>query len=52
MIRAAHEAFHIGRVGNFHFYRLSRDRENNEVRAVSYDEETLGAALEAGFEVR
>ena len=52
MIRAAHEAFHIGRAGNFHFYRLSRDRENNEVRAVSYDEETLGAALEAGFEVR
>ena len=52
MIRAAHEAFHIEGAGNFHFYRLSRDRENNEVRAVSYDEETLGAALEAGFEVR
>lgn len=52
MIGAAHEAFQGALAADFHLYRLSRGRDDNEIRAVSYDEETFDAAMEAGFEVR
>ena len=52
MIQAAHEAFQGKELSDFRLLRLSRNRDNNEIRAVSYDEETLDAAIEAGFEVR
>ncbi len=49
-IRAAHEAFcEFGRY-EFRLFRLERNEE--EVRAVGYDKDTLEAALEMGLEVR
>lgn len=52
MILAAHEAFQGKLAADFHLFRLSRGRDDNEIRAVSYDEEVFDAAIEAGFEVR
>ncbi len=52
LIRAAHEAFHEKQTKDFHLFRLGRGRESQEIQAVSYDEETFDAAMEAGFEVR
>lgn len=52
MIRAAHEAFQGKFAEDFHLFRLGRSRDSDEIRAVSYDEETFDAAIEAGFEVR
>lgn len=52
MILAAHEAFSKKNPGDFGYFRLSRDRDNNDIRAVNYEPETLEAAIEVGFEVR
>lgn len=52
MIMAAHEAFQGKNARDFHLYRLGRSRDSKEIRAVSYDKETLDAAIEVGFEVR
>lgn len=49
-IRAAHQAFITGEQYDFALHRLERVR--GAIRAVTYDQETLGAALEAGLEVR
>lgn len=52
MVQAAHEAFHENNAGDFHLCRLGRSRDTRKIRAVSYDEETFDAAIEAGYEVR
>ena len=52
LIRAAHEAFHKKKAKDFHLYRLGRNRNTKEIQVVSYDKETLDAAIEVGFEVR
>lgn len=49
-IVAAHRAFEKSRPYDFRFLRLQRIGE--EIRAVSYDRETLAAAVEMGTEVR
>lgn len=49
-IVAAHEAFSKGSVYDFRLHRL--DRMEDEIRVVTYDQETLAAALETGLEVR
>ncbi len=52
MIRAAHQAFQGREPFDFRLYRLDRETHGDEIRAVCYDEETLDAAIEVGFEVR
>lgn len=49
-IRAAHEAFAEEGDYDFRFHRL--ESANGSIRAVTLDNETLGTALEAGWEVR
>ena len=49
-VRAAHRAFTEDSKYDFHLHRL--ESVKNNIRAVTYDKETLGAALEAGLEVR
>jgi len=49
-IRAAHQAFVEDSKYDFHLHRL--ERMKNTIQAVTYEKETLGAALEAGLEVR
>lgn len=49
-IRAAHQAFTEVSKYDFHLHRL--EWVENTIRAVTYEKETLGAALEAGLEVR
>lgn len=49
-IVAAHEAFSKGSVYDFRLHRL--DRVEDEIRVVTYDQETLTAAFEVGLEVR
>lgn len=49
-IRSAHQAFTEDNMYDFHLHRLERIKHT--IRAVTYEKETLGAALEAGLEVR
>jgi len=49
-IRAAHAAFHGRDKYDLRLHRL--DRIENEIRATTYDEDTLSAAIESDFEVR
>lgn len=49
-ITAAHKAFSTGERYDFCLYRLERIGEN--IRAISYDKETLDAAIKVGLEVR
>jgi predicted ATPase len=49
-IAAAHEAFSQEGTYDFRLHRL--ERINDEVHAMTYDQETLTAALETGLEVR
>jgi len=49
-IAAAHKAFAEGRHYDFCLHRL--ERRNETIRVVTYDQETLAAAIEAGLEVR
>ncbi len=49
-IRAAYEAFKEDESYDFCFYRIERTEQG--IRAVAYDRETLGVALEEGLEVR
>lgn len=49
-IRAAHQAFEETSQFDFHLYRL--ESVDDVIRAVMYDRDTLGAALESGLEVR
>ncbi len=49
-IVAAHEAFSEDEHYNFHLHRL--DRVNGKIRAVTYPQGTLEAAIETGLEVR
>jgi len=49
-IRAAHQAFTADEQYDFALHRLERVR--GLIRAVTYDQETLEAALETGLEVR
>lgn len=49
-IRAAHQAFEQDSQYDFRLHRL--ERIEDIIRAVTYDKETLGAALESGLEVR
>lgn len=49
-IRAAHQAFTEDSNYDFRLHRL--EWMKNTIRAVTYEKETLGAALEAGLEVR
>ena len=52
MIQAAHEAFKELKPFDFRLFGLRRKRKSNEIRAVSYDEETLDAALDMYLEMR
>jgi len=49
-IVAAHRAFHESGAYDFRLHRLERSK--GEILAVTYDEETLEAAIETGLEVR
>ena len=49
-VKGAYEAFAAEEADDFRLLRL--DRTDDEIRAVSYDLETLGAAIETGLEVR
>lgn len=49
-IAAAHQAFAESEVYEFCLHRL--ERRNDDILAVTYDQETLKAALETGLEVR
>ncbi len=49
-IRAAHQAFAASEQYDFALHRL--ERVKGAIRTVTYDQEILGAALEAGLEVR
>lgn len=49
-IEAAHEAFRENRPYAFRLHRL--DRVENETKVITYDQETLGAAIRSGLEVR
>ena len=49
-IRAAHRAFEENDQYDFRLHRLERIRDT--IRAVTYDRDTLGAALETGLEIR
>lgn len=49
-IEAAHRAFTGSSKYDFRLYRL--DRVGKTISVVSYDQETLGAAIETGLEVR
>ncbi|MDP2896508.1 MAG: AAA family ATPase [bacterium] len=49
-IASAHEAFEKSGQYDFRLHRLEQMGE--EIRAVTYDQETLGAAIESGLEVR
>lgn len=49
-IREAHQAFQSSNEGDFLFHRL--DRIHERIESVTYDQEALGAALKADFEVR
>ena len=49
-IEGAHEAFRENRPYGFRLHRL--DRVENEAKVITYDQETLGAAIRSGLEVR
>lgn len=49
-IVAAHKAFSEGERYDFRLHRL--DRVNDSIRVVTYDQETVEAAIEMGLEVR
>ena len=49
-IVAAHRAFSASKYYDFRLYRIERVGE--DIRVVTYDQETLEAAIEAGLEVR
>lgn len=51
-IRAAHKAFMEDELYDFRLHRLDRIGDDDDIRAVTYDQETLDAALEMEFEVR
>jgi AAA15 family ATPase/GTPase len=48
-IRAAHQAFAEDSKYDFHLHRLEHIEDT--IRAVTYEKETLGAALESGLEI-
>jgi predicted ATPase len=49
-IVAAHAAFAASRKDDFYLHRLERAKD--EIRAVTYDQDALGAAIETGLEMR
>ncbi|MDP3063753.1 MAG: AAA family ATPase [Chloroflexota bacterium] len=49
-VRSAHEAFQEKSPYDFRLHRL--ERVDKDLRVVTYSQQTLGAALEAGIEVR
>ncbi len=49
-IKAAHKAFSGSEQYDFRLYRL--ERVNESIRVITYDQETLEAAIETGLEVR
>jgi hypothetical protein len=49
-IRAAHEAFTISGTYDFRLHRL--DRLDGKIKAITYDQEALAAAIKAELEVR
>ena len=52
MIRAAHTAFQGREPFDFRLYRLGRNKDNNDIRVVSYNKEILNATIENNFEMR
>ena len=51
-IHAAHRAFSEDELYDFRLHRLDRIGDDDDIKAVTYDQETLEAALEMEFEVR
>ena len=51
-IRAAHDAFSSDNKYDFRLHRLERVKETDEIRSVTYDQETLDIALLKELEVR
>ncbi len=51
-IHAAHRAFSEDELYDFRLHRLDRIGDEDDIKAVTYDQETLDAALEMEFEVR
>ena len=51
-IRSAHEAFSEDELYDFRLHRLERIKDTDDVRAVTYDQETLDIALKKELEVR
>jgi AAA15 family ATPase/GTPase len=52
MILAAHQAFSERETYNFRLHRLDRSKKTGQIKAVTYDKETLEAAIDSDFEVR
>ena len=50
-VRSAHEAFSAEEKYDFGLHRLERVKDGDEIRVVTFDQETLGIALVKGFEV-
>lgn len=51
-IHAAHKAFSEDELYDFRLHRLDRIGDDDDIKAVTYDQETLEAALDMEFEVR
>ena len=51
-IHAAHKAFSEDELYDFRLHRLDRIGDDDDIKAVTYDQETLAAALDMEFEVR
>ncbi|MCH7744707.1 MAG: ATP-binding protein [Chloroflexi bacterium] len=51
-VKSAHEAFSAGEEYDFGLHRLERVKDTDDIRVVTYDQETLEAALELGLEFR
>jgi hypothetical protein len=51
-IRAAHDAFSADELYDFRLHRLDRVKDTDTIRAVTYERETLDAAIEIDSEVR
>ena len=52
MIDAAHKAFMDETEYDFRYHRLDRSQKTGEIKVVTYDQETLDAAIEMNMERR
>ncbi len=51
-IESANQAFLELESDNFRYYRLERDKQNNEIKVLTYDKETINTSVELQLEMR